>query len=167
LDLGALAARHEDRLLEADRPHCAHRGGDAAGGALERAPIKLRRRAQSHVARSFVQYETMRSAPARLIAVSASSAAVCSSSQPCAAAALTIAYSPETLYAASGRSKRSRAARITSRYGRAGLIISMSAPSATSSSHSRSASRTFAGSIWYPRRSPNDGADSAASRNDP
>src|SRR5205085_2056202 len=63
------------------------------------------------------------------------------------AAALSIAYSPETLYAAIGSSKRSRAARITSRYGRAGLIISTSAPSATSSSHSRSASRTFAGSI--------------------
>ena len=32
---------------------------------------------------------------------------------------------------------------------------------------SRSASRAFAGSIWYPRRSPNSGVDSAASRNGP
>ena len=59
-----------------------------------------------------------------------------------------LAYSPETLYAASGTSKRSRTARMTSRYGSAGLTISTSAPSATSCSHSRSASRTFAGSIW-------------------
>ena len=41
-----------------------------------------------------------------------------------------------------------RTARRTSRYGSAGLTISASAPSWTSSSHSRSASRTFAGSSW-------------------
>src|SRR6185312_8190149 len=102
----------------------------------------------SHPASSFVQYETIRSAPARLIAVSDSSAACRSSSQPRAPAAFSIAYSPETLYAPTGRSKRSRAARITSRFGSAGLTRSASAPSATSSSHSRSASRTLAGSSW-------------------
>ena len=42
----------------------------------------------------------------------------------------------------------SLAARITSRYGSAGLIMIASAPSSTSSSHSRNASRTLAGSIW-------------------
>src|SRR5690348_18235845 len=83
----------------------------------------------------------MRSAPARLIAVSDSSAAARSSSHPARAAALTIAYSPETLYAASGAWNASRAARITSRYGNAGLIMIASAPSARSILHSRSASR--------------------------
>ena len=48
-------------------------------------------------ASSFVQYETTRSAPARTIAVSDSSAASRSSSQPFAPAAFSIAYSPETL----------------------------------------------------------------------
>ena len=106
---------------------------------------RARLRTRASAASSFAQYVTTMSAPARRIAVSVSSAACRSSSSPAAAAALIIAYSPETLYAASGRSKRSRTARITSRYGSAGLTISTSAPSATSSSHSRSASRTFAG----------------------
>ena len=48
------------------------------------------------------------------MAVSDSRAAARSSSQPERAAALTIAYSPETLYAASGTWNASRAARITS-----------------------------------------------------
>jgi hypothetical protein len=48
-------------------------------------------------ASSFVQYETTRSAPARTIAVSDSSAASRSSSHPFAPAAFSIAYSPETL----------------------------------------------------------------------
>jgi len=43
----------------------------------------------------------------------------------------------------------------------------MSAPSAMSCSHSRSASRTLPESSWYPRRSPNAGALSATSRNGP
>jgi hypothetical protein len=51
----------------------------------------------SQPASSFVQYETIRSAPARTIAVSDSSAACRSSSQPRAPAAFSIAYSPETL----------------------------------------------------------------------
>ena len=58
----------------------------------------------------------MTSAPARLMAVSVSSTAARSSIHPFAAAALIIAYSPLTLYAASGwESKRSRSSRITSR----------------------------------------------------
>ena len=51
----------------------------------------------SQVARSFAWYVMMRSAPARLMPVMASSTARCSSSQPLAAAALIIAYSPLTL----------------------------------------------------------------------
>src|ERR1035438_7293621 len=49
----------------------------------------------------------------------------------------------------------------------AGLIMIMSAPSCRSSSISRMASRPLAGSIWWLRRSPNCGVDSAASRNGP
>ena len=52
---------------------------------------------QSQAASSFAQYEITTSAPARLIAVRLSSAACRSSSQPRAAAAFTIAYSPLTL----------------------------------------------------------------------
>ncbi len=54
-------------------------------------------RCYSQRASSFVQYETTMSAPARTIAVRDSSAASRSSSQPRAPAALSIAYSPETL----------------------------------------------------------------------
>jgi hypothetical protein len=56
---------------------------------------------------------------------------------------------------------------MTSMYESAGLTITMSAPSATSRATSRTASRTLPGSIWYARRSPKDGVDSAASRNGP
>src|SRR5581483_7022586 len=97
LDLGPLAPRHEDRLVEPDRAHRPDRRVDAAGDQLERAPVEIRARRQSHAARSFVQYERTMSAPARLIAVSDSIAAVRSSSQPRSAAARTMAYSPETL----------------------------------------------------------------------
>src|SRR5256885_1092410 len=45
--------------------------------------------------------------------------------------------------------------------------MTMSAPSSRSVSTSRSASSTFAGSIWWLRRSPNCGVESAASRNGP
>src|SRR3972149_2531130 len=68
------------------------------------------------------------SAPARLIAVRHSIAAWRSSSQPPAAAALTMAYSPLTLYAAIGTSKRARAAATTSRDGGAGLTLITAAP---------------------------------------
>jgi hypothetical protein len=107
------------------------------------------------------------SAPARLIAVSDSIAAARSSSQPLAAAAFSIEYSPETWYPATGAPVASFTRRITSRYGSAGLTISTSAPSSRSSWASRTASSALAGSIWYPRRSPNSGAESAASRNGP
>ena len=90
----------------------------------------------------------IRSAPARLIAVSASSAAARSSSSPSRAAVVSIAYSPLTWYAAIGASVSSRTRRITSRYGIAGLTITMSAPSSMSSSTSRMASLPLAGSIW-------------------
>jgi hypothetical protein len=107
------------------------------------------------------------SAPARRIEVSASSTAARSSSQPAAVAAFIIAYSPLTLYAATGTRVASLTRRTTSRYGSAGLTITTSAPSSTSSSASRTASSALAGSIWYERRSPNAGAESAASRNGP
>src|SRR5918997_1172328 len=79
------------------------------------------------------------SAPARRMPVSASSTAARSSSRPWAAAALIMAYSPETLYAATGSSVASRTRRMTSRYGSAGLTMTTSAPSCTSSSASRTA----------------------------
>src|SRR5690606_3233324 len=47
-------------------------------------------------ANSRAQYVTIKSAPARLIDVSTSLIARSSSSQPCAAAAFTAAYSPDT-----------------------------------------------------------------------
>src|SRR5581483_4240082 len=114
-EVRAFPALDEERLVQADGAHRPHRRVDAAGDQLERTPVQLRASAQSHCARSFVQYETIRSAPARLIAVSDSSAAWRSSSQPARAAAFTIAYSPETLYAATGTSNASRTARMTSR----------------------------------------------------
>ena len=97
LDLGAAAAAHEDRLVEADRAHRANRRVDASRDQPLRPPRELGALLQSHVARSFVQYEKTRSAPARLIAVKDSRAAARSSRWPAAAAAFTIAYSPETL----------------------------------------------------------------------
>ncbi len=83
LDLRARPPAHEDRLVEADGAHRANGRVDAARDQLERPPVQSRAVAlQSHAARSFVQYETIMSAPARLIAVSDSSAACRSSSQP-------------------------------------------------------------------------------------
>src|SRR5215211_3357447 len=148
LDVGALGPADEEGLVEADRPHRADGRVDPAWDHALRSAPELGPRPYSHWASSFAQYETITSAPARLIAVSDSTAAARSSIHPAAPAALIIAYSPETLYAAIGRSNRSRTARITSRFGSAGLTINRSAPSARSSSHSRNASRTFAGSIW-------------------
>jgi len=107
----------------------------------------------------------MISAPARRMPVSSSIAAARSSSQPRSAAAFTIAYSPLTLNAATGTPNASLTRRMTSPKARAGLTITMSAPSSMSSATSRSASSAFAGSIWYERRSPKRGADSAASLN--
>ena len=68
--------------------------------------------------------------------------------QPFAAAACTIAYSPLTWYAATGTSNAARTAAITSRYASAGFTMTMSAPSATSSAVSSSASRALAACIW-------------------
>ena len=96
LDEGALAAAHEERLLEADAAHGPHRRVDAARDQALRSVVEGGTD-QSHRARSFAQYVKTRSAPARLIATSDSSAAACSSRWPAAAAAFTIAYSPETL----------------------------------------------------------------------
>src|SRR5262245_56315367 len=48
-----------------------------------------------------------------------------------------------------------------SRYGKAGLIITMSAPSSMSRAISRMASVPLAGSIWYERRSPDCGVGTA------
>lgn len=64
-----------------------------------------------------------------------------SSSHPRSAAALIIAYSPDTWYAAIGSDEWSLRARIMSRYAPAGFTIMMSAPSISSSAASRSASR--------------------------
>src|SRR5207245_1299861 len=104
------------------------------------------------------------SAPARRMAVSASIIARRSSSQPSCPAALIMAYSPDTEYAASGTPNSLLAREMTSRYGRAGLTMTMSAPSSRASAISRMASVAFAGSIWDERRSPHCGADRAASR---
>src|SRR5581483_9113946 len=101
LEAGTRAAADEHGLVEPDRPHGAHRRVDAARDERPRPPPqlrpRLRRPAQRCGASSFAQYVTTTSAPARLIAVSDSSAAWRSSSHPPAAAAFTIAYSPETL----------------------------------------------------------------------
>ncbi len=70
-----------------------------------------------------------------------------SSSQPFANAAFSIAYSPLTWYANVGTPKRSFTRRTMSRYGSAGLTMTMSAPSSRSSAISRSASSPLAGSI--------------------
>ena len=86
-------------------------------------------------------------APARLMLVRISSVTRRSSIQPLRAAAFTIANSPDTLYAATGSPKRSFTRRMMSRYERAGLTMTMSAPSATSSATSRMASSELAGSI--------------------
>src|SRR5438876_12951 len=63
-----------------------------------------------------------------------------SSSMPRAAAALIIAYSPLTWYAASGEPNSCLARRIRSKHGSAGFTRTMSAPSSTSSPISRIAS---------------------------
>src|SRR6185503_2227776 len=142
------AARDEHGFVDAHGAHRTDRRVDAAGDQARRPAPAVRPLPQSHPARSFAQYVTIVPAPARLTAVSASRAAARSSRCPASAAARTIAYSPETWYAHTGQSKRSRTARITSRYGSAGFTIRMSAPSSRSSAHSRRASRPFAGSIW-------------------
>ena len=68
--------------------------------------------------------------------------------QPRSAAASIWLYSPEIWYAATGTGDIAAAAAMTSRCGPAGLTMTMSAPSAMSSSSSRSASVPLAGSCW-------------------
>src|ERR1700682_5058980 len=125
------------------------------------------RRRSSRRAASLAKYVITMSAPARRIPVSASIMAASSSSQPSWPAARIIAYSPDTEYAATGNPNSALTRESTSRYGRAGLTITMSAPWSTSRATSRMASMAWAGSIWYARRSPNCGVESAASRNGP
>src|SRR3954453_6527225 len=91
-----LAPPHEQRRVPADAAHGPHRRVDAPGDEALSAVEEIRSD-QSHRARSFAQYVKTRSAPARLIATRDSSAAASSSRWPAAAAALIIAYSPETL----------------------------------------------------------------------
>ena len=90
------AARDEHGLVDAHGAHRAHGRVDAAGDQARRPAPAVRPLPQSHPARSFAQYVTTVPAPARLTAVSASSAAARSSRCPASAAARTIAYSPET-----------------------------------------------------------------------
>ncbi len=97
LQLGPLGAADEERLVQSDGAHRAYGRVDAARDQGAGPAEEVAASAQSHRASSFVQYEITMSAPARLIAVSDSIAACRSSSQPRAAAACTIAYSPETL----------------------------------------------------------------------
>ena len=66
-----------------------------------------------------------------------------SSIQPCIAAPLTSAYSPETLYAATGTLNRLLVSDIKSKYVKAGLIITISTPSSMSVSTSLIASLGF------------------------
>ena len=68
-----------------------------AWSVVRRPPVYLAGEPPSLVATSGAQYVITMSAPARTIAVSASSTARCSSIQPRCAAALTIEYSPLTL----------------------------------------------------------------------
>src|SRR5262245_14968270 len=124
-----------DRVLALGRdPH-------PAGGRHTSRPSASRRAA------SRAKYVITMSAPARRMPVSASIIARRSSNQPSWPAALIMAYSPETEYAASGTPNSLLAREMTSRYGRAGLTMTMSAPSSRSSAISRMASVAFAGSI--------------------
>jgi hypothetical protein len=87
-------------------------------------------------------------APARRIAVSVSTMIRSRSSQPFAAAASTIAYSPLTWYAATGTGTAAATRLMMSSYASAGLIITMSAPSSRSSRVSLTASSALRGSSW-------------------
>ena len=90
----------EERLVQADAPHCADGRVDTAGNHLPR-PVPERGAHEAHSrdqrAKSFAQYVITMSAPALRIEVSDSTAEARSSRSPAAAAAFSIAYSPETL----------------------------------------------------------------------
>src|SRR5262245_5906716 len=91
--------------------------------------VRLRSRMR---ATSLAKYVITMSAPARRMPVSASIMAASSSSQPSWPAARSMAYSPDTEYAATGRPNSLFTREMTSRYGSAGLTMTMSAPSSTS-----------------------------------
>src|SRR4029078_5001223 len=99
LDPASRAARDEHGLVDAHGAHRAHRRVDAAGGQARRAAPAGGPVAPSHPARSFAQYVTMVPAPARLTAVSASSAAARSSRRPASGGAPAHAYSAHASYA--------------------------------------------------------------------
>src|SRR3972149_910585 len=113
----------------------------------------------------FERYVTIISAPARLIAVKISKVTSVSFIQPCFAAPFTNAYSPDTLYAATGMLNLLFVFAIKSRYARAGFIITISTPSAMSVSTSLIASVGFVYGNWYVLLSPNCGAQCAMSLN--
>src|SRR4029453_4002718 len=87
----------EERLVEADRPHRADRRVHPPRDQALCPPEEVRALLQSQRASSLAQYETITSPPARFTVVNDSSAAAPSSIPPAAPAALTMAYSPETL----------------------------------------------------------------------
>ena len=148
-EIRAFAARDEERLVEPDGLHRAHRRVDAAGDQLERAAVEIAS-ASSEPLR-----EVLRPVRDDQVGAGALDRGRATRAPPAARPASPPARRPSPSRTrprrctrAIGTSNDSRAARITSRYGSAGLIMIASAPSSMSSSHSRSASRTFAGSIW-------------------
>src|SRR4029077_20655612 len=109
----ALPAGHEERVAP-DARERPHRRVDPAGDAGQGPRPEL----VAHWSRSATRraaYVRMKSAPARLIAVRCSSITASPSSQPFAAAASTMAYSPLTWYAPSGTGTVARTRLTTSR----------------------------------------------------
>src|SRR5262249_18737102 len=148
-DVAALGASDEVRGAAdgAERAHRrVHATRDDCLGALEPRLVALGHHSLS--ASSRAKYVRMMSAPARLTAVMCSSATASPSIHPFSAAALIMAYSPDTWYAATGTSTSARTAAMTSRYASAGFTITMSAPSAMSRRTSSSASRPLCQSCW-------------------
>ena len=99
----------EQRVIRRNASTDARGRGAAFGDATLR--VAIRNRAGRHCARSAnhrAKYVRMMSAPARLTAVNCSIATPSWSIQPFADAALIIAYSPLTWYAATGRFTRDR-----------------------------------------------------------
>src|SRR4051794_1408023 len=152
-----LGQRHPALVRELPVHLLRHQPGDVEERApdallLGRQPpdpgLRFGRHRRSHSATSAAQYVRMIEAPARRIEVRVSSTVRSRSIQPRAAAASTMAYSPDTWYAPTGTSTAAATAATTSRYPSAGFTRTMSAPSATSRATSRSASRPLAGSCW-------------------
>src|SRR5207249_223846 len=102
-----------DRVTESLADERDERSGDTREPPVQEAPAPRSFRIR---AASLAEYVRMKSAPALRIAVRISIVTREPSSQPRSSAAFTIAYSPLTLYAASGTpGNRSRARRMTSR----------------------------------------------------